>query len=61
MKGVSKKRKDAAEKASRLLAEDRFQALFSDPDFAIAEKGPGSSQPIEDVVSMAQKTRKKAR
>jgi len=61
VKGVSKKRKDAAEKASRLLAEDRFQALFSDPDFAIAEKGPGSSQPIEDVVSMAQKTRKKAR
>lgn len=38
--GVSNKRKKAGEKAKALLADDRFQALFADPDFAIEEKGP---------------------
>lgn len=33
--GVSRKRKKAAEKAKGLLADDRFGALFSDPNFKI--------------------------
>jgi len=41
--GVSKKRKQAGEKAKALLADDRFQALFADPDFAIEEKGPSAA------------------
>jgi len=40
LEGASKKRKDAAKKAKSLLADERFQVLFADPDFAIQEKGP---------------------
>jgi len=43
--GASKKRKQAAEKAGRLLADDRFKVLFADPDFAIEEKGPQEEVP----------------
>mmetsp|Transcript_66703 Transcript_66703/g.157069 ORF Transcript_66703/g.157069 Transcript_66703/m.157069 type:complete len:528 (-) Transcript_66703:110-1693(-) len=37
--GVSKKRKEAADKAKRILEDQRFQALFADPDFAIEADG----------------------
>lgn len=40
--GVSKKRKAAGEKAKSLLADERFQSLFEDPDFAIDSNGPQS-------------------
>merc|ERR1712061_426598 len=40
IEGVSKKRKEAAKKAKNLLADERFQVLFADPDFAIEDKGP---------------------
>ncbi|CAE7565630.1 nol10 [Symbiodinium sp. CCMP2456] len=33
--GASKKRKEAADKAKRILQDQRFQALFADPDFTI--------------------------
>eukprot|EP00928_Gymnodinium_smaydae_P072503 TRINITY_DN55854_c0_g1_i1.p1 TRINITY_DN55854_c0_g1~~TRINITY_DN55854_c0_g1_i1.p1 ORF type:complete len:575 (+),score=134.67 TRINITY_DN55854_c0_g1_i1:82-1725(+) len=39
VEGASKKRKEAATRASTLLADDRFKVLFDDPDFAISEKG----------------------
>lgn len=43
---VSKKRKAAANKAEKLLADDRFKEMFEDPDFAIQEKGSaGTSVP----------------
>lgn len=42
--GSSKKRKEAAEKAKTLLADERFKVLFADPDFAIEEKGPVSTE-----------------
>merc|ERR1740121_803825 len=45
MEGVSKKKREAATRAKTLLAEERFQALFEDPDFAIEEKGVASSEP----------------
>eukprot|EP00931_Biecheleriopsis_adriatica_P041216 TRINITY_DN23588_c0_g1_i1.p1 TRINITY_DN23588_c0_g1~~TRINITY_DN23588_c0_g1_i1.p1 ORF type:complete len:540 (-),score=149.68 TRINITY_DN23588_c0_g1_i1:117-1736(-) len=41
--GASKKRKEAADKAKRLLEDDRFKVLFADPDFAIEENGAQSS------------------
>jgi len=45
--GASKKRKQAAEKASKLLADKRFEVLFADPDFAIEEKGARAEKPLE--------------
>eukprot|EP00929_Paragymnodinium_shiwhaense_P014634 TRINITY_DN122563_c0_g1_i1.p1 TRINITY_DN122563_c0_g1~~TRINITY_DN122563_c0_g1_i1.p1 ORF type:complete len:539 (+),score=148.81 TRINITY_DN122563_c0_g1_i1:123-1739(+) len=39
LEGASKKRKDAATRAQKLLTDDRFDLLFNDPDFAIAEQG----------------------
>jgi len=40
-KGVSKKRRDTADRANRLLEDDRFKVLFEDADFAIDANGPG--------------------
>mmetsp|Transcript_85534 Transcript_85534/g.133652 ORF Transcript_85534/g.133652 Transcript_85534/m.133652 type:complete len:544 (+) Transcript_85534:52-1683(+) len=40
--GSSQKRRKAGDKAKSLLTDERFQALFADPDFAIAEKGPAA-------------------
>lgn len=40
--GVSKKRRDQADRANRLLEDDRFKVLFEDADFAIDANGPGS-------------------
>jgi ribosome biogenesis protein ENP2 len=39
-KDAGKKKRQAGEKAKSLLTDERFQALFADPDFAIANKGP---------------------
>lgn len=46
--GASKKRKQAAEKATGLLNDQRFADLFNDPDFAIDEKGAiaGAPEPL---------------
>merc|ERR1712060_392645 len=39
VEGVSKKRREAADRAKSFLADERFQVLFADPDYAIEEKG----------------------
>eukprot|EP00413_Alexandrium_margalefii_P014382 CAMPEP_0204528780 /NCGR_PEP_ID=MMETSP0661-20131031/9712_1 /ASSEMBLY_ACC=CAM_ASM_000606 /TAXON_ID=109239 /ORGANISM="Alexandrium margalefi, Strain AMGDE01CS-322" /LENGTH=536 /DNA_ID=CAMNT_0051534777 /DNA_START=30 /DNA_END=1640 /DNA_ORIENTATION=- len=48
--GVSKKRKEQADKAHKLLADKRFQDLFADPDFAIEAKG-ASAERLEPLPS----------
>lgn len=37
--GASKKKREAAGRATSLLTDERFKVLFEDPDFAISEKG----------------------
>mmetsp|Transcript_24421 Transcript_24421/g.53070 ORF Transcript_24421/g.53070 Transcript_24421/m.53070 type:complete len:529 (-) Transcript_24421:62-1648(-) len=44
VRGISKKRKENAERAKRLLAERRFGALFEDPDFARVDGEAPSQQ-----------------
>lgn len=53
--GVSKKRRQAGDKAKSLLADERFQALFADPDFAISDKGPAdeTSAQLSKVLASA--------
>lgn len=60
--GVSKKRRDAGDKAKGLLADSRFEALFADPDFAIDERGPAginSSAEVQSALASATKKRSK--
>jgi len=62
--GISKKRRAAGDKAKSLLADDRFQALFADPDFAIAEKGPAaenSEASTQRALALAKGLRKKGK
>jgi len=58
--GVSRKRKDAGENAKKLLTDERFQALFADPDFAIEESGGGGSMaPQRSAKALARTARRK--
>lgn len=57
--GVSKKRREAGAKANTLLTDDRFQALFADPDFAIDEKGPGAASSAAPALKVAMAGKKK--
>mmetsp|Transcript_63472 Transcript_63472/g.182194 ORF Transcript_63472/g.182194 Transcript_63472/m.182194 type:complete len:535 (-) Transcript_63472:80-1684(-) len=58
LEGASKKRKAAADRAKRLLAEDRFKNLFEDPDFAIEDKAQreaSASAPLAEALSKKSK------
>jgi len=61
LEGVSKKRRATGEKAKSLLADDRFQALFADPDFAISEQGPAAESfaNTQKVLASAKRAKKK--
>lgn len=61
MEGSSKKRKEAATRATTLLAEERFKALFEDPDFAIEEKGVAAEKLAPAFPSFKGKKRKVAK
>ncbi|CAE7236836.1 nol10 [Symbiodinium sp. CCMP2592] len=54
--GASKKRKEAADKAKRILQDQRFQALFADPDFTIEDSGQHGKA---DAARMLPKRKKK--
>mmetsp|Transcript_48655 Transcript_48655/g.114190 ORF Transcript_48655/g.114190 Transcript_48655/m.114190 type:complete len:527 (+) Transcript_48655:43-1623(+) len=54
--GASKKRKEAADKAKRILQDQRFQALFADPDFTIEDSDQHSKA---DAARMLPKRKKK--
>mmetsp|Transcript_20232 Transcript_20232/g.60959 ORF Transcript_20232/g.60959 Transcript_20232/m.60959 type:complete len:537 (-) Transcript_20232:58-1668(-) len=61
VEGASKKRKDAAEKAKRLLTDKRFEDLFADPDFAIQERG-AAAEKLESLSStLGEGTARKAK
>merc|ERR1719272_668294 len=51
--GVSKKRREAGTKAKGLLADECFQALFADPDFAIDNNGPQAESGAPGVLRQA--------
>ncbi|CAE8670341.1 unnamed protein product [Polarella glacialis] len=57
--GASKKRRETAEKAKRLLDDDRFKVLFADPDFAIQANGANASDSAAAAKSLLPKTKKR--
>lgn len=58
--GASKKRKEAADKAKRILEDQRFQALFADPDFAIEDSGNRAAEAsAAAAAALAARTKKK--
>mmetsp|Transcript_63455 Transcript_63455/g.138188 ORF Transcript_63455/g.138188 Transcript_63455/m.138188 type:complete len:530 (+) Transcript_63455:142-1731(+) len=56
--GVSKKRREAAAKAERLLTDDRFKVLFDDPDFEIEHGSLSKPAPEEPSAPKKKKLRK---
>jgi len=59
--GLSKKRKESAEKAQKLLADKRFEVLFADPDFAIEDGGVRAEKPPQSLSATMGTAPKKAK
>jgi len=57
--GASKKRREAAEKAKQILADDRFKALFADTDFAIEASGAPTENNNKEVAARMVKRQKR--